>query len=143
MELQPQSSVQLLTFAHVLTVEAAFKMRKKIAGTVVPTTQKDSMSSSVLVRVRMATPDHFVIQILTLVKKIPSRVTQVSPVTIYHRLQATLDSSATPVQMASQEMVLIAQVKDKLKELCHEFIYILTVGTATKLSETWKWLLKT
>ena len=55
----------------------------------------------------------------------------------------TLDSSATPVQVATQEMVLIAQVKDKLKELCHEFFKILLVGTATKLSETWKWLLKT
>ena len=134
MELQPQSSVQLLTFARVLTVEAAFKMRKKIAGTVVPTTQKDSIFSRV--RVRMGTPDHFVIQILTLVKKIPSRVTQVSPVTIYRRLQATLDSSATRVQVATQEMVLIAQVKDKLMKLCHEFIKILIVGTATKLSET-------
>ena len=141
MELQPQSSVQLLTFAHVLTVEAAFKMRKKIAETVVPTTQKDSIFSRV--RALMGTPDHFVIQILTLVKKIPSRVTQVSPVTIYRRLQVTLDSSATPVQVATQEMVLIAQVKDKLKELCHEFFKILLVGTATKLSETWKWLLKT
>ena len=134
MELQPQSSVQLLTFAHVLTVEAAFKMRKKIAGTVVPTTQKDSIFSRV--RVRMGTSDHFVIQILTLVKKIPSRVTQVSPVMIYRRRQATLDSSATPVQVATQEMVLNAKVKDKLKELCHEFIKILTVGTATELSET-------
>ena len=99
MELQPQSSVQLLTFAHVLTVEAAFKMRKNIAGTVVPTTQKDSIFSRV--RARMGTPDHFAIQILTLVKKIPSRVTQVSPVTIYRRLQVTLDSSATPVQVAT------------------------------------------
>ena len=77
-----------------------------------PTTQKDSIFSRV--RVRMVTPDPFVIQILTLVKKIPSHVTQASPVLIYRHLQTKLDSSATRVQVVTQEMVLIVQV-------CHNF----------------------
>ena len=94
-------------FAHVLMMEAAF-MKKKIAGKTMPTTQPDSIFSRV--RVRMVTPDPFVIQILTLVKKIPSHVTQASPVLIYRHLQTKLDSIATRVQVVTQEMVLIVQV---------------------------------
>ena len=94
-------------FAHVLMMEAAFK-KKRIARKTMPTTQKDSTLSRA--RVRMVTPDPFVIQILTPAKKIPSHVTQVSPVLIYRHLQTRLDSSATPVQVVTQEMVLIVQV---------------------------------
>ena len=94
-------------FAHVLMMEAAF-MKKKIARKTMPTTQPDSIFSRV--RVRMVTPDPFVIQILTLVKKIPSHVTQASPVLIYRHLQTKLDSIATRVQVVTQEMVLIVQV---------------------------------
>ena len=94
-------------FAHVLMMEAAF-MKKKIARKTMPTTQKDSIFSRV--RVRMVTPDPFVIQILTLVKKIPSHVTQASPVLIYRHLQTKLDSSATRVQVVTQEMGLIVEV---------------------------------
>ena len=98
-------------FAHVLMMEAAF-MKKKIGRKIMPTTQTDSIFSRV--RVRMVTPDPFVIQILTLVKKIPSHVTQASPVLIFRHLQTKLDSSATRVQVVTQEMVLIVQV-------CHNY----------------------
>ena len=94
-------------FAHVLMMEAAF-MKKKIARKTMSTTQKDSILSRV--RVRMVTPDPFVTQILTLVKKILSHVTQALPVLIYRHLQTKLDSSATRVQVVTQEMVLIVQV---------------------------------
>lgn len=107
MELLPQSSVQSFMFAHVLIMGTAFK-KKKIARKTMPTTQKDSVFSRV--RARMVTPDPFVIQILTLVKKILSHVTQASPVLIYHHLQTKLVSSANRVQVVSQEMVLIVQV---------------------------------
>ena len=90
-------------------------MKKKIARETMSTTQKDSIFSRV--RVRMVTPDPFVTQILTLVKKIPSHVTQASPVLIYRHLQTKLDSSATRVQVVTQEMVLIVKVYHNYKLL--------------------------
>ena len=121
-------------FAHVLMMEAAF-MKKKIARKTMPTTQKDSIFSRV--RVRMVTPDPFVIQILTLVKKIPSHVTQASPVLIFRHLQTKLDSSATRVQVVTQEMGLIAQVYHNYRLLTRQnekgqYPTILSCGWTTR-----------
>ena len=110
-------------------------MKKRIARKTMPTTQKDSTLSRA--RVRMVTPDPFVIQILTPAKKIPSHVTQVSPVLIYRHLQTRLDSNATPVQVVTQEMVLIVQVYHNYRLLTRQngkgqYPTILSCGWTTR-----------
>ena len=69
-----QSSVRLLTSAHVRTKEFALLWRKKMMIAVMAVVTRDSMF--LLVSVRMAILGISVKQILTHVRRISSRVTQ-------------------------------------------------------------------
>lgn len=91
MDPSTQSCVHLSTSAHVRTKEFAHPSRKKMMIMMMTAAMTDSIFS--LVSVRMAIPEISVKQILTRVRRISSRVTQVWLVTTCHHLPMKPDFS--------------------------------------------------